>query len=491
MSPKNIKGKSKGMSKNSNGYDYLFITKTLFNPTNDQLNLLAEAMAENVSQDDSETPAGYTYLGQFIDHDISLDSAFDPRDFPDKPISPLSLKNRRTPFLDLETLYGDTPTNPNEKIRAKYLKPGSNVILNLDETMKEVVEEKFLNDLPRLKNSPIANIVDHRNDENLAVAQTQVAFIKFHNTLNKVLFNEVDSIEVFEKTRLATIRHYQWIVLKDFLPHVIDTNVLEDVINNGNKFYFPTLKKKDIPLEFSVAAFRFGHSMVRDSYDWNRIVTKESLPPLDGSLFNLTLFTGEGKLGGFGRNHLPSEWLINWNLFFDINGSNTHPKFNFARKIDTQISQSLGFLNPLLIGKFKREYSLPAMDLYRTRALGVATGQEVSEKMFGKQILSEDKIAELLPEFLKPDFSKETPLWFYLLAESKTFMSGEKMGKIGSRIIAETLVGLLKLDEFSILNSEFTPSKEVVSEQGFFGMAELLRFVAKHNKSYDELNPIK
>ena len=474
------------MPENNFGYDAMFEIKTQSNPTDTQIDELAQFMARNVEQVNSKIPAGYTYLGQFIDHDITLDSEVGKP--PWEAISLTGIRNLRTPFFDLETLYGDTPANPNETVRNNFLEDNSASLLKLGWTIKEEVTETFQNDLPRFENSPKANIVDERNDENLAVAQTQVALMKFHNAVATHIVGGNDTSERFEKAREITTHHYQWMILHDFLPKIIKEAVLNTVLKE-NKFYRPQPDNVFMPLEFSVAAYRTGHSMIRDSYQWNRIFNDDVNAIFRASLANLSLFTGNGGLGGFihGRKHLPSDWLINWNHFFDIDDSGKQEKFNFAKKIDPTISSSLGFLNPG-VSTYTRKTSLPALDIFRARALNLPTGQEVSDKISGQQALKPDQIADLLPDNLKAEFSENTPLWFYLLAEAEVNEGGETLGEIGSQIIAETFVGLLKIDKFSILNNDFSPDKELTNEKGFFGMPEMLKFIAKHNKDF--LNPI-
>src|SRR6185295_18627424 len=65
--------------------------------------------AGNTSADNATVPAGFTYFGQFIDHDIT----FDPTALQELLVDPLALENFRTPMLDLDSLYGAGPAaNP-------------------------------------------------------------------------------------------------------------------------------------------------------------------------------------------------------------------------------------------------------------------------------------------------------------------------------------------------------------------------------------------
>ncbi len=461
-----------------------------FCPWDEDLDNLSQFMTGNVAPVNSEIPAGYTYLAQFIDHDIALDSM--RKAMPFGRLNPATLVNLRNPVFDLETVYGfDNPFNPNEPKRNELLKPGSNSILNLDETVKDlVVQRTFENDLPRKTGSRLARIVDERNDENLAIAQTQVAFMKFHNAVAAHLGGQ-DTTAKFDEVRQIVIHHYQWIILKDFLPKIIKGCVLKRVLDEGNKFYNPQPNDVFMPLEFSVAAFRMGHSMVRDAYQWNRIFNSD-VNALPETLAELRQLTGEGGMRG--KNNLPSDWVINWNWFYDIDDSKKlqKEKFNFSPLIDTKIAPSLGFLKSSEI-TFKREFSLSALDLYRTRALGLPTGQAVAEKMLetADDGLEADDIAGLLPENLKDVFAGQTPLWFYLLAEAEINEKGQTLGEVGSRIVAETFIALLRLDKSSILNNKFQPDPDLLGDSTKFGMAEMLKFIRSKNNDFDELNPTK
>jgi hypothetical protein len=483
------------MPENKFGYKKMLDIETEFNPSDDNLNQLAEFMAV----DRERIPAGYTYLGQFIDHDISLDSATVDRKFPGASIPASSIFNLRSPFLNLETIYGfETPTNDGEPKRADLLKEGSKTLLKLGDTVPGLIVKKIIpdKDLPRKPNCPIALIVDPRNDENLAVAQTQVAFMRFHNAVVNLLHPAPDTTETFEKAREIVIGHYQWIILYDFLPRIIKKSVVDDVLENGNKFYFPDPQTPFIPLEFAVAAYRAGHSMIRNSYNWNPIFNDGPFPDsLPATLNQLSENTGRGGLGR--NNNLLSDWLINWNWFYDLSGNRQNQNLNLTSLIDTNIAHQLGFLPPRtsleVLERFARETSLPALDLYRSRALGLPTGQAVAQKILGSEdlILKPGQIANLLPALpkdLKKAISAETPLWFYLLAEAEIEEQGQRLGEVGSRIIAETFVGLIKLSRPSILDGSFRPNTAFCTYTGEFGMREMFKVISRGNTA--ELNPV-
>ena len=477
----------------SENFDYkeMLAIEAPFNPTDDDLNVLAEFMA--MAEDSMKTPAGYTYLSQFITHDISFES--ESRIRPWKTINPTIISNMRNPVFNLETIYGIGVPSEEETILPAYLME-TKAKLKLGDTIFpedfsfSQVNKTFPNDLPRTPDSPKALLVDPRNDENLAIAQTHVAFIKFHNAIVEDL-GGADTTALFEEARRIAIQHYQFIILHDFLPRVIKKSVLDDVLANGNKFYRPAPDATFLPLEFSVAAYRMGHSMVANSYQWNSIFNNDD-GAVKATLDQLSVFTGNGGMGG--KNNLLSDWIINWNWFYDINNSMSKQRnrFNLAMKIDTSIASQLGFMNPGT-GTFKRECSLAALDLYRGRALGLPTGQAVANKIAIQtpvRILAPEQIENLLPENLKSIFSTHTPLWFYFLAEAEINEKGRTLGDVGSRIVAETFVELLKRSPFSILKNKISPAEFLGTKAGKFGMAEMLKFIASKNKVFDELNPI-
>ena len=70
-------------------------------------NGMLDAMPDDPAGDNNDVPAGYTYLGQFIDHDIT----FDPTSLQEKLVDPSGLRNFRTPMLDLDCLYGSGPAD--------------------------------------------------------------------------------------------------------------------------------------------------------------------------------------------------------------------------------------------------------------------------------------------------------------------------------------------------------------------------------------------
>lgn len=522
------------MPKNRYGYGTMFKDLEPFYPDRADLDSLATIMSGAAAYPDAEIsnlllsakktsdsvsiPAGYTYLAQFIAHDISFDEASDRHTRKDFPLDVIgqesirALRNLRNPFFDLEAIYGSEGP---KILRSDLLLPRSNStklpLFRLGDT-KGVTSESvgasysYPNDLPRKNASVDAKIIDPRNDENLLLAQTQVAFTKFHNAL-VVKYSKTGSFsyeKLYENARKLAIRAYQTIVLEDFLPQIVDKTVLKDVKEKAattDLFYQPTPENMFIPLEFSVAAFRFGHSMIRNDYDLNSLRLKTPL-------YELMKFTGRSEMGSkpspgkVVRLNLPSNWIIDWNRFFVINGSTPI----FAEPIDTRLPSALLKLRPLPAHLFGgRASSLAALDLYRGRRFGLPTGQSIAGKIGAKpltsgqiEMLINQMEVQLQPQAnaaaislrLRKAFSEKTPLWFYILAEAELTGAG-KLGDVGSRIVAETMVTLLYLSEASILKEKLDVDElRILGVSTSFEMADMLKLVQETNVQYhSELYP--
>jgi len=238
---------------------------------------------------DTSIPAGYTYFGQFVDHDITLDATmgFNPTD-------PTTVENLRTPGLDLDNVYGMGPDDDADaEHRVAYEDDGLH--LKIGQTTGRAIfgpefEVAMPNDLPRRPkddsdagNSRRALIGDPRNDENLIVAQMHLAMLKFHNKV-------VDDLGIasLSQAQKVTRQHYQSVVLHDFVAKIAEQETFNDVLANGRKFFLseglPDSGRACMPVEFSVAAYR-QHSMIRNSYEWNKVFSTTGgteFPPSPG-----------------------------------------------------------------------------------------------------------------------------------------------------------------------------------------------------------------
>jgi hypothetical protein len=420
---------------------------------------MKELNPDDPKLDNPDLPAGFTYLGQFIDHDIT----FDTTPMPERTVDPMQIHNFRTPALDLDSVYGDGP------VAQPYLydRDGKGLFLigtaeaSANTTGRPQVPE-LPNDLPRNAQG-FALVGDPRNDENLVVAQTHLAFLKFHNA---VMLG--DASQKFEDVRRAVTWHYQWIVLHDFLKRIAGEKVVADVLEKRRFYRFAD--EPFIPVEFAIAAYRFGHSLVRASYDHNRIFGPGPGRLATGSLDLLFRFTGlSGVINGKGPKTLPSNWVIDWRGFHEVGGVPQGRVFNHARLID-----------PLLIAKLHDlpggGGSLPQRNLIRGVRNQLPSGQSVANFMH-LPVLTPDEISDGPASAVdkKHRITHQTPLWFYILQEAKVKENGRKLGPVGARIVAEVFVGLLQGDPNSFLSQNRRWQPDLGSKPGEFSFAELLR----------------
>jgi hypothetical protein len=383
-------------------------------------------------------PTIYTFFGQFVDHDITLERGsmnIKLKDYPE-PIDPRELAkdiiNSRSPNLDLDNVYGPNlegelaprdPINP-DKLRVDKVEPAKR---GLPPT------KDIFNDLPRDDDGK-ALIGDPRDDENVVLAQLHVAFLRAHNAL-------VDRGLRFGEARRLLRQHYQWIVLDDFLERIADPNIVKKIRYHGPRFFNPSSKSLFMPLEFSVAAFRFGHSKVRLRY------------------LNANRFQVSGQLGTIFSNaghRISADWVIDWTAFLG-----SEDRDHFPRPIDTALVKPLLELNPAQLGPGDPEPNLAVRNLLRGYILRLPTGQAVARAMAAQGILPltpeqmlsvGTKIANQNDILLKTSFLERTPLWFYILAEAAYYSRGYHLGPVGSTIVAEVLIGILHNSSDSILS---------------------------------------
>lgn len=465
-------------------FDRMFPGLSPLVAADDDLEALATAMRDanpaDPTLDNPTVPAGFTYLGQFIDHDISLDLS---------PLSakiedPTMLQNFRTPGLDLDCLYG-AGLGPH---RFLYRQDGPRFLIGTTSPSPDAqgaTIPALPNDLERTRHG-VALIGDHRNDENLAVSQTHLAFLKFHNKVVDHLVSQgTPPQSLFDDASKLVRWHYQWMVLHDWVERIAEPGIVAKLQTEGRKFYrFKTVPF--MPVEFAGALYRFGHSMVREQYSYNRVF--RPVPPnlaqatLD-LLFRFSSLSGQinGELPG-GIDDLPSNWAIDWRRWYKFNTPPTTPNFEFnqSRKLDPLLTPKLHTLPGFPPG---REASLAFRNLRRGVILKLPSGQDVAAAMKAKiPSLNPITPAEIATG---PDgavaqqkgFDQVTPLWYYILKEAQVRGNGERLGPVGARLVAEVFVGLVQGDKDSFMSQPgWTPTLPAKSPGTFF-MTDLLQFV--------------
>jgi nucleoid-associated protein YgaU len=458
-----------------------------------QLKALGRSMEDPGGDDpgDADIPAVYTYFGQFVDHDITLEaSSFTAAELLDDDLEPLGLdqirtglQNIRTATLELDSVYSlPAPLDPANP--AKLLVGTVSSLNGTDKPQLRPPGKGDDNDLPREPRSPdithdrAALTGDPRNDENTIIAQLHLAFLKAHNAL-------VDQGRSFEEARRLLRQHYQHIVIHDFLKRVADPAVVDDIVQYGNRWYNTLAEPFFMPLEFSVAGFRFGHTMIRNDYDFNLNfnttgeagTTSANLP----LLFTFTALSGQLGFGQGPTETLPDNWIIEWENFVEDGG----PAKSKARRLDTKLATPGLFDLRNLVGQPEQPAPdasrLAVRNLLRGYGLRMPTGQALATHLgFAPMTAAELEAAAASPEqaqvLQQSGFSERTPLWYYLLAEAKHHGGGQHLGPVGSTIVAEVLIGLVRRSDDSILRYPGWAPSLPSSTPGQFELADLLRF---------------
>jgi hypothetical protein len=417
--------------------------------------------------DNPTMTAGSTFVGQFTDHDIT----FDQTSQLGVPQNPLVSPNTRTPALDLDSVFGGGPgRRPDLYVPNADGSVGPKLKIGTGGVHEDVAR------VPNGNGTYSAALGDPRNDENVMIAGLHSAHVLFYNRViddlgqfNVLVFpsargnHSPRGYPAFLLAREVTLWHYQWLLVHEHLPQIVGQAMVDDVLNHGQRLYRPATNDGFMPIEFGAAAYRFGHSMVRPSYRANFTSgTGDGSDPAANPFFALLFDTNEPDfsapvshdradlLGGFPA---PRRY-VGWQTFFDAGDGQV--KNN--KKIDTTIS-SVMFTLPLpAIAPHTQTAPLvlPQRNLLRQLTWGLPSGQAVAQAM-GVASLTPTDLADIAGVYAP--FASSTPLWYYILAEAKVAAGGLHLGPVGGRIVAETLIGLLRSDPTSYLrvDPEFRP----------------------------------
>lgn len=399
--------------------------------------------------------AGYTYFGQFIDHDIT----FDPASSLTRQNDPEGLSNFRSPRLDLDSIYGRGPDDQPYLYQQARADGGVGFLLT---GVGANGVEPDLARVPQSAGKAIALIGDPRNDENIIVSQIQLAVICLHNEVlrrvrhlddKRIAAGEIASVDPmaqFHEAQRIVRWFYQYLVWNDFVRRLVPASIWGMALKPSGTGAGLSLGLKDvyswkhhpfIPVEFSVAAYRFGHSLIRTGYQLNF--------PLQGGVgpqFELPIFdptgTGQPDLGS-GRL-LAQLHTIEWDWFFAM-GAPSPPFPQMANQIDMKLARSVfhipGGANP---------NPLAALNIQRGWRFQLPSGTAVANAM------------GFVPIAL--DHPMEDALWVYILKEAQVTQAGERLGEVGGTIVAAVFAGLLKGDPLSFVEQHphWTPDDEPV-----------------------------
>lgn len=431
------------------------------------------------AQKTTSIPVGHIFFGQFVDHDITLDltSSFARLDRPE------NTTNFRTPTLDLDCVFGAGPDGSpylywNAQSGANKAYNGVKLLTGADQPGAAGL---MLEDLARSAHGR-ATIGDPRNDENRIISQLQLGMIRFSNKVADHVHaaQGLEGGELYAATRRLVTWHYQWTVVNDFLQAIVGKPLVQNILGCGRKLYRPEACQFGphygadpyIPVEFSVAAYRFGHSMIPQ-----RVQIQAGKPALE--VFGPTL--------GFGFSALAdADAVVQWPQLLDLSNATV----DRADKLDAKLAKDLLDLPFVPAGDVK---SLATRNLLRGQAFRLPSGEKIAEVCERPQseITQVSNKAKALGASATPgaDLSAGTPLWLYLLIEAAeigretvagTFDKGEGLGPVGGRIVAETIVGLLELDAASYLGSNRSWSPATAADKlgpgGLFSLLDILSY---------------
>jgi hypothetical protein len=445
----------------------MFKNLTPFAPPDDLLTKLAQSMVEPDNGDaqlntSTRLFAGFTFIGQFIDHDITFDNT--PLD--QQLADPDGRVNFRTPRYDLDSVYGRGPTG-----EPQFYDPADPAKLLVTPNVNNVL------DMPRDGNRAI--IPEARNDENLIILQLHKAVAQFHNRIVDYARSQgVRSEWVFETARRLTRWHYQWAVIHDFLPRFIgdeligpNGSVYKEVAGKSPvinlQYYKPTNRdgRPFMPIEFAVAAYRFGHSIIRPFYVIN---------PTTLAAGGVPVFGPDGGFNLNGGRPIPTDLVMEWKNILPVDPSFPARK---PRKLDTQLSLPLANLPGSVVPPPDPTVHLAVRNSLRGKKVGLSSGQQIAKAMrvtplsnatLGLNGLGND-----------PGWAGQAPLWYYILREAEfSPYNAERLGPVGGRIMAEVLVGLLQRDpnSYLYLDAAWKPAPPIAPAVGKFEFVDLLKY---------------
>ncbi|MBV9467447.1 MAG: hypothetical protein JO169_15155 [Solirubrobacterales bacterium] len=353
---------------------------------------------------DSSVEAGWPFFGQYVAHDLTADRS------PLRAHSDLSaLRNMRSPRANLESLYGGGPL-------------GSPYMYQRADPAKLLVAD---GDLPRNQEG-YALIGDPRNDVHVFMSQMQLGFLRTHNRLvDRLREDGCGEAELFDEARRALSWHYQWVIVNEFLPLTVGEELVAELLADGPRHYRPQ-RQPYIPVEFADAAYRYGHSQVRQLYQ------------LQAGGPRLPVFP---DLIGFCE---VGQHQVDFSLLFDVPG---RPPAQRAKPIDGQLPSSLIALPQAITGAVDdaASHSLAVRDLIRGEGTGLPSGESVA-RLLGVEVLGDEELG-----LSRHGWEQETPLWLYILREAAIRQHGDRLGPVGGRIVGEVLLGIITLDPESYL----------------------------------------
>jgi hypothetical protein len=442
--------------------------------------ILNPAVHSPNNPDNPNMTAGMTFFGQFLDHDMTLAL----RAPITEPTDPRRTTNFRSAELDLDSLYGEGP----DKSPELYDTSSGDIKFKVEEIPGSAAVSrggKVRFDLPRDANNN-AIMGDSRNDENIIVSQFHLAMLMFHNAVTDQVrkdptFANRSPKEVFAEAQRQVRWHYQWIIVNEFLPLTIGQGRVNEIMRQGPRFYNLSDRSRDkefrsrqqdplIPVEFAVAAYRFGHSQVRPSYRMNFGASPGN--EFFAFIFDDSIDPNNPDPNDMRGGKRAARRFVDWQTFFKLDSVNFRPNKRIDSKISTPLFLLPGQKGPAPGLPTDGPQSLASRNLMRHVNFGIPSGQAIARVM-GARVLTPEQLQELA-EF---KMESNTPLWLYILKEAEVLEQGMRLGPVGGGIVGEVFIGLLKADKDSYLSANRNWKPTLPSaKSGDFEITDLLKF---------------
>ncbi|MBT5553010.1 MAG: peroxidase [Ilumatobacter sp.] len=389
------------------------------------IRLITEPELSPNNRDNPANTAGVTFLGQFLDHDITRDAGSRLG----RATSARGSTNLRSARFDLDSVYGGGPEQSPELYEGFRLR---------------IESGGQFEDLPR-DDDGTAILGDDRNDENMMLAGLQCAFIMFHNAvLASISASTATAVDFADAQRIVR-RHYQWIIVHEVLPQFVGQEMVDSIVNSGRQVFTPNVAR--IPLEFQTAAYRFGHSMVRPSYRAN--LAGDEGEPFFAFVFDPKTFGDDDPDDLTGRSRAARRF-IGWQTFFDFGDGEVKPNKRIDAVMSTPLFQLPMFSIPTARGEDIGPTSLATRNLLRHITWQIPSGQRIAAEM-GVDLLSAADLSQVGQ--LGANLDQSTPLFYYLLREADVVADGLHLGPCGGRIVGEVFMALIEQDPDSYLNA--------------------------------------
>ncbi len=456
----------------------------------------------------AKIPAGYTYLGQLVSHDI----VHSVPEGPDNGDARQPTRNMRVDRLILDTLYGRGPGTTPAPFEVPRRAGQYRTRLRLGKCRMDGARPAGgpALDIPRVGCPEIDNLLapgetetllaDPRNDVSLIMSQLTVAFHLLHNRMEaEIALRDIRAGRTgaaaeerrYVKARKVTAHVYRHIVDNDLMQRLLTPNALKrlrDALESGK--FLDDVDDRRMPLEFSHSAYRIGHSMVRSTYAINDVHTFTGLK-------DVIRFTSSRRPFAM---PLASDWLVQWSKFFEIDGSTPTP----SRLLRPEVAPALG-VNDLFPTQQDEYGGLVLRDLLRGAEAGLRSADSLIDKLDPKDATDpflankEHRVARIA-EWLKekssaadgdPGFddediaclSNDPPLLFFVLMEAQEVEGGVRLGPVGSLIVGEVVYGSLYKTRALIEDDRETMAlmDDIFKDERLETMPDLIHYLQKAN----------